>query len=330
MALVEIRVPTFRRPNLLRRALESLKAQVHSHWVCRVLDDDPDCSARTVCGAVDDSRIHYEPNGKNLGICRNLDQAFSLPPLQGTDFLCVLEDDNYYMSSNLQQNIVTLDRVGLDVLLRNQRIEHMHNTDSPGELSAGTSFDGQYCDGILPHDGLFATFFYSTGANNSSLFWRANTGLNFSTIHYLDDPVSQERLRTLCIDRDVVIGLEPLIVWRDNGVESLRPKLNGWINWRLAQIKASAHERAIYRALDTYLAEVGAWNLAFAPDAGDFTAARERVFVRCGLPVPISARRLALTDRMSLHAKRILAESTWMAIGVTPRLSIDANKRRLK
>jgi hypothetical protein len=242
----------------------------------------------------------------------------------------VLEDDNYYLPSNLQENIATLDRTRLDVLLRNQRIEHMHKRDTPGELSARTSFDGQYRDGILAHYALFATFFYSTGANNSSLFWRTNVNLDFSTIKYIDDPVSQERLRTLCVDRDVVVSLEPLIVWRDNGEESLRPKLNSFISWRISQVKSAAHERAIYRALNSYLIEIGMRDSAFTPVVGNFTDERERVFVRCGLPVPTPARGIAFTDRMLLHAKRILAEATWMAIGVTPRLFIDAKKGRLK
>lgn len=329
MAYVEIRVPTFKRPNLLRRALESLKAQTHKDWVCRVLDDDPDCSARAVCAAADESRIRYEPNEKNLGICRNLDQSFSLPPLQGTDFLCVLEDDNYYLPSNLQENVVRLDRACLDVLLRNQRIEYMHARDTPGELSARTAFDGQYCDGFLAHNKLFATFFYSVGANNSSLFWRANVGLDFSTINRLDDPVSQERLRTLCIDRDVDVGFEPLIVWRDNGEESLRPKLDGRIRWRLAQIRSACDERATYRALDAYLVEIGSRDLAFSPAVGSFTAERERVFVRCGLPIPANARRLSRRKRISLHAKRILAQIAHMTIDAPPKLFIDPCKGRL-
>src|SRR5579862_1131830 len=38
---VEIRVPTFRRPELLRRALASVIGQTYPDWRCIVLDDSP-------------------------------------------------------------------------------------------------------------------------------------------------------------------------------------------------------------------------------------------------------------------------------------------------
>lgn len=265
----------------------------------------------------------------NLGICKNLDRSFSLSPLPGSVFLCVLEDDNFFLPMNLERNMAALNQRGTDVLLRNQCIEYMREKDKPGELSDRTSFDGQYRDGILAHRVLFATFFYSTGANNSSLFWRANAGLDFSTVKYLNDPVSQERLRTLCIDRDVVIGLEPTIIWRDNGEESLRPKLKSWLSWRLSQIAAASNERAIYRALHTYLGAIGAYDLAFAPIAGCFSAEKERVFVRCGIPVPVAARRLTLNKRLFLHFKRTAAQIARVLLSKNPVLHIDPCTRRL-
>jgi len=54
--LCEVRVPTFRRPKLLRRALLSVLEQTYSNWRCVVLDDCPDGSARSIVEAIQDHR----------------------------------------------------------------------------------------------------------------------------------------------------------------------------------------------------------------------------------------------------------------------------------
>lgn len=329
MPLVEVRTPTFRRTSLLRRALESLRAQTHREWICRVLDDDPAGSAEAICRSMADDRIKYEPNGSNLGIGANIDRAFSLAPLPGSSFLCVLEDDNYYLPDNLRKNVSRIEEYGLDILLRNQIIENMTTRDKPGQLSKRTSFDRQYNSEVLSHDRLFSSFFYSTGANNASLFWRANSGLTFSTLNYLDDPVSQERLRTLCIDRDVIIDMEPLIVWRDNGEESLRPKLPNRLRWTIAQIRAAADERCIYRALFTYLEGRGLTDLIYQTTRGEFTAAQERVLLRVGISVPHRYRRTPWRTRVSLSLKRGLASMGAKALRRRCPLYIAPDERRL-
>ena len=60
--LCEVRVPTFRRPKLLRRALLSVLEQTYSNWRCVVLDDCPDGSARSIVEAIQDHRIDHLQN----------------------------------------------------------------------------------------------------------------------------------------------------------------------------------------------------------------------------------------------------------------------------
>ena len=48
MPLVLVRTPTYRRPDLLTRAMRCLQAQTHEDWICEVCDDCPDGSARAV------------------------------------------------------------------------------------------------------------------------------------------------------------------------------------------------------------------------------------------------------------------------------------------
>ncbi len=326
--LVEIRMPTYKRPKLLARALRSLISQTHTNWRCIVLDDSPTQEGRDVCIGIGDPRIIYKPNEKNVGICQNIDNAFSLLPLEGTKFISVLEDDNYYLPDNIRSNILCLEEAGLDVLLRNQSVEHFTVRDEPGFLSGASVYADQYKTGILSHKDLFSSFFYSTGASNSSLFWRAEKGLDFSTFSYLDDVVAQERLRTLCIDRPVFIGIEPLIVWRDNGSESLRPKLGG-LRWYVMQARAAMQERAIYLALYDYLVRTGHVEKIYRPSLGKFDKWRERVFRRVGLPVPRHLSKFTRFEQFMMKVKCMGAMVITQLFGHVSVIKISASTGRL-
>src|SRR6516165_2061146 len=180
-SIVEIRIPTYRRPVLLRRALASLVSQTYPLWRCIVIDDDPGGETRNVCAQFNDSRIIYQENERNLGVGANIDRAFSLDPLIGSTNACVLEDDNYYFPDCLRSNLELMAREGVDVVLRNQYLE---TPSSFGRSRVGprTSYDGQYVEGVVSRDELWGAFFYSLGANNAGLFWRVGAGLNFSTL----------------------------------------------------------------------------------------------------------------------------------------------------
>ena len=326
--LVEVRMPTYRRPRLLMRALKSLQAQTHQNWRCFVLDDSPDRDGQAICSNLEDSRIVYTPNATTLGICQNIDNAFAMPTLSESSFVCVLEDDNYYLPENIERNINTLEQTSLDILLRNQSIERMTDRDSPGLPTDSTTYSDQYTDGKLAHGLLFASFFYSTGANNSSLFWRTNVRLDFSTLRYSDDVVIQERLRTLCIDRDVFVAMQPLIVWRDNGPESFRPKLAGF-KWYFAQARVAAQERAIYQSLYGYLISKEIVEPIFYPPSGTFSRDRERVFHRVGLPVPSRHCTFSRTSQISMTIKRIGALVLAGLMSPPREIALSTTKGRL-
>jgi glycosyltransferase involved in cell wall biosynthesis len=326
---IEIRVPTFRRPALLRRALESLISQTYENWSCRVFDDCPNHSAKEVCESLGDKRISYCPADKNLGISRNIDRSFSIDPHADSTFLCVLEDDNFYFPEHFAKSVLIFEKENIDIVLGNQLIEEMVSRDAPGYLKDETVFDGSYSEGVLSHDSLFSTFFYSCGATNSSLFWRAGVGLDFSTIKYLDDPVSQERLRTLCIDRDVYVSLEPTVVWRNNGEESLRPKLATSLSWRIAQIKFASDERAIYQNLFRYLGKKGIEDQIYRPLVGPLNASRQRVLRRVGVPIPMKYNTLSPAQRFPIFIKLCLAKLGAFALQYQPVIKLDAISNRL-
>lgn len=312
--LVEVRTPTYRRPVLLRRALESLIGQSYPHWRCIVLDDEPGGGvAREVCVALRDERIVYRANARNLGVGGNIDQAFALEPLPGSRYACVLEDDNYYLPDCLSANLAVMRAADTDIILRNQFIEVPAGRDRNGSVGPRTTYDGQYIEGVLTKDELWGSFFYSTAANNSSIFWRLERGLSFSTTDFTADPVFQERLRTLCIDRDVCIAMEPQIVWRDNGAESLRPRSGEGINFMISQVKAVALERRLYKTLFRYFQARGKLDHILHPRQRNFDARCERVFARCGIRLPRPSL-LSPTDRLRLRLLRLVAMSVGLFV----------------
>ena len=55
----EVRVPTYRRPELLERCLKSLIAQTHENWRAIVLDDSPEREGEAVLAAAAISISHF-------------------------------------------------------------------------------------------------------------------------------------------------------------------------------------------------------------------------------------------------------------------------------
>lgn len=305
-ALIDVRVPTYRRPALLRRALCSLVNQHHNEWSASVIDDSPTREGSVIVRELADNRITYYPNPVNLGISANLDGAFSRPAHTGSAFACVLEDDNYYLPDHLADSIKLLEASGCDVMLRDHLIERVNHHDGSGEIGPETQYCGQYHEGPIDQLRLFAALFYSIGATNAGLFWRTHKGLDFSTRAYVDDVVWQERIRTLCIDRPVYMAMRPTVVWRDNGGNSWRTVPKGPL-WHLNNVRWATIERKIYSALYSHLLRMNAEHFIWAPPAGEFSAARERVFHRVGLAVPSDLMKIGASARSSLAFKRCVA-----------------------
>lgn len=125
--LVEIRVPTFKRTRLLRRALNSVLSQTYSEWRVIVMDDSSGREAAVVVNEFSDERIIYMPNAYNLGRVENLNRAFAAAPwVAAAKFACVLEDDNYWDPELIAANVTAMAKSKAKVMNRNYRIEDMH------------------------------------------------------------------------------------------------------------------------------------------------------------------------------------------------------------
>jgi glycosyltransferase involved in cell wall biosynthesis len=322
---VEVRTPTYRRPELLERALGSLVRQTYPYWRCIVLDDEPGGgAARDVCATLNDRRIIYQCNECNLGVGANIDEAFSRPPLPESTHACVLEDDNYYLPDFMAANLSMMAVHQVDIILRNQLIERPSAPNADGNLMPDAIYDGQYVEGIVGQEELWATLFFSAAASNSSLFWRLDRGLSFSTMKYTDDPGFQERLRTLCIDRPVYVAMEPKVVWRNNGPETMRPKLSG-ISWWLAHIRSLCRQRALYRQLYEHLCKRGALDKVWRSRFREIDADCERVFWKAGIVPPV-ASRFSRGERALLMAKGGLAQMIGLLVAEPSKYKIGNSR----
>jgi len=303
---VEVRTPTYRRPALLERALSSLIAQTYPHWRCVVLDDEPGGgAAREVCAQLNDQRIIYRPNERNLGVGPNIDAAFSIESLPGSTHACVLEDDNYYLPDLLHANLTVMHQNNVDIVIRNSIIEFPWKNNPDALDGPQTMYQGQYKEGVITREELWGVLFYSIGASNLGLFWRLARGLCFSTMKLTDNPVLQERLRTLRIDRPVYMAMAPKSVWRDNGPESTKPSSPG-LSWYLTQIRWACAERELYLELYEYLRKRDAVNNIWGSRFREIDAHCERVFRRVGIHLPMPSH-FSLRERAILSLKREVA-----------------------
>lgn len=212
--MIEVRIPTFRRPEFLRRALDSLLAQDAVEWRAVVLDDDPEGSARAVVEAHPaHSRVSYRENPVRLGITGNISAAFQPEAFfEGAGFACVLEDDNRFLPELLARNIAKLEESGRDVLLRNAMVHDFVNGEDKGPIgdSLGPTLGRRRRE--VPYTERLLRSFYQTPMSNLGLCWRLGVGLNLSVAEEGHNSLTAEKMRGLLLRGDLLYLSEPLAI----------------------------------------------------------------------------------------------------------------------
>lgn len=98
--------PTFKRPELLRRAIESVVHQSHSEWELIVINDNPGDDTSLSLGTWNDSRLRYLENETNQGVNstrnRGLDSIAT-----DSDYVIFLDDDDY-LAPNALANLAAI------------------------------------------------------------------------------------------------------------------------------------------------------------------------------------------------------------------------------
>ncbi|RBP48117.1 glycosyl transferase family 2 [Roseimicrobium gellanilyticum] len=211
---VEVRIITYKRPALLRRALAGLYSQTYTDWRAVVYDDSPDQESLAIVNELGDARIECRPNAKNLGAALNLCKAFAPEPVfDDTEFACVLEDDNLFQPTLLEENVKSLQANKEPVLARNFLMVDIEEdgsfTSNPDEPMR--SLYGSESRVITYRDRVLEAFFtYTIG--NLSYFWRLHRGVNLSALEPYNASLSEPR-RAVSFQDDCRYEPEPLAVF---------------------------------------------------------------------------------------------------------------------
>jgi glycosyltransferase involved in cell wall biosynthesis len=173
---VAIYVVTFRRPHLLRRALQSLISQTHSEWVARVVNDDPeDKRVAEAIAEIGDRRIKLFTPVRKRGAAANFNLA-----MRETEcpFGTILEDDNWFEPTFLAEMIKALGQSPcVNIACCNERIWRENTDGSWTDTGRGIWAD--------ENDDLYVTPFETAcGAAkicNSALLFRTSVSAHWCT-----------------------------------------------------------------------------------------------------------------------------------------------------
>ena len=214
MSLCEVRIPTYKRPDLLKRSLSSLVKQTYENWQAIILDDSPEQEAKDVVIEFNDDRIIYKPNQKNLGRSKNINYAFLSKSYINGSYACVLEDDNYLLPGFIAENIQSIENNMVGIVLRNQeiRVEKYKLSISTGETTRGQWFE----KGIYTPLQIYARLFFCEGISNGGLFWHTDRiKSNLQVSSQVENSWHQELFRTLQIKEKIYFEPKPLCVFTE-------------------------------------------------------------------------------------------------------------------
>lgn len=303
----EIRVPTYRRPELLRRALKSLLAQTHRHWRCVVFDDSPDGEGAAVVQELDDDRIMYKPNPRRMGAEGNIDQAFRKASYLGGGYFYVLEDDNYLLPEFLAENLFLCESKQVSVILRNQIIERVHDQVFVEPLEG--TLDQWYDEGAYSPPFAWAEMIFRLGISNGSLFWSEHAVSDFEVKTLEVSSAIQENLRAILLNDSFYVAKKPLAVFRGIEAESMRAPLSAASHdWRrTARILQYLRQTAL-RMIRRYDGTAGVLlDGRLLTDTDEKEAAIYRINRRWpGRPLVTR-----LTRRLELRAKAVMLEALY-------------------
>lgn len=100
--LVSVVIPTRHRPNMLRRAVDSVLSQTHTHLELIVVVDGPDPTTIDVLKYIHDPRLHILPLMINVGVAeaRNIGARDSVG-----EWIAFLDDDDEWLSEKLARQL---------------------------------------------------------------------------------------------------------------------------------------------------------------------------------------------------------------------------------
>ncbi len=193
---------TFNPPSdLLRRQLDSIRAQTHANWVCLISDESTDETAfeRLRDEVERDQRFVLSRNDRHLGFYRNFERAMSMAP-EEADFVALCDQDDSWHPDKLER---LLEAIG-DALLvysdarlvspqgelvsdsywinrRNNFTNYASLVMANSVTGAASLFRRELLDDALPLPPYHYKAFHD--------HWLATVALSLGSIAYVDEPL---------------------------------------------------------------------------------------------------------------------------------------------
>jgi hypothetical protein len=301
-ALVQVRTPTYKRGEALRRCLQSLQAQTWQNWVCDVYDDDPEASGKIICNELGDPRIFYNHNRPQKFASKNIDECFSRNNPRGADYFCVVEDDNFILPGFMEQNIAICEREQVELVLRNQLIEFASGTPE-AKLSDFGIFDRGFVEGRYDPDLFRLSLIPGIGVSNGGIFWSKHVKSELE-IGFPCTATLQEYMRTFSIAEEIYVAMEPLAVWAQNGEQTTRD-LGGAASYLRRELDLKRAIQLLQR--ETWRLAGEGWRRSFlSTDRFRYDgSARARGLVKALIPARVGGL-LTWREKMELAARGLL------------------------
>ena len=104
---ISVIIPTFNRPELLKKAIQSVLDQSFKDFEIIVVDDGLDERADVIVKEIDDNRIIYVQHKKNMGVSVARNTAIKLT--RG-EFVTFLDDDDEYYPEKLNEQFQIMEK----------------------------------------------------------------------------------------------------------------------------------------------------------------------------------------------------------------------------
>lgn len=112
--MISVITSTYKRPQLLKRAIESVMAQTFTDWEMIIVNDDPDFETKSVVESFNDKRLTYISMGSKYG-CDTRPKNKGVKSSTG-DYIAFLDDDSAYRPDHLQALYNELKKGEADVV----------------------------------------------------------------------------------------------------------------------------------------------------------------------------------------------------------------------
>lgn len=222
MPLIRVHVVTYRRPQLLARALDSLLRQTESSWVAEVINDDPDDeSVEELICRIGDPRLELSRPCVKRGGTGSFNHAFRRLE---EPFAALVEDDNWWEPDFLENMIRALQQTTeAQIAVANERV-WIERPDGSWENTRSTVWPER--EGLSLFEWQIEDKLGSAKICNSSMLWRTANAHEWKTPDSIPIDVT-EHFRERVLPHPVLLVHKPLVNYavtlrthRENGRSS--------------------------------------------------------------------------------------------------------------